>query len=90
MKFATECINSMINVHEVPALDTANEAGRWHYIDQQVAKAQDEITFKLESTDYIDLSSVQLYCLTNVYPNLTEASTNTKDTQLSINAPIEL
>jgi hypothetical protein len=88
MKFATECINSMINVHEIPALDTANEAGRWHYIDQQVAKAQDEITFKLESTDYIDLSSVQLYCLANVYPNLTESSSNTKDTLLSTNAPI--
>ena len=63
-----ECAVKPLEIHQTPYLNTSVEEGTWNYVDQKVKRAQKEIIFTLDNTEYLDLSSIQLYASVNIYP----------------------
>ena len=63
-----ECAIKPLDIYQTPFINTSVEEGTWNYVDQKVQNAQKEIIFSLENTEYLDLSSMQLYASVNIYP----------------------
>jgi hypothetical protein len=86
-----ECAIKPLDVHQTPYLNTSVEEGTWNYVDQKVQNAQKEIIFSIENTEYLDLSSMQLYASINIYPinrqnpNVTAEITSLTDSIAPVN-----
>ena len=86
-----ECAIKPLDVHQTPYINTSVEEGTWNYVDQKVQNAQKEIIFSVENTEYLDLSSMQLYASVNIFPinkqnpNVTAEITTLTDSVAPIN-----
>ena len=79
-----ECAIKPLDVHQTPYINTSVEEGTWNYVDQKVQNAQKEIIFSIENTEYLDLSSMQLYASVNIFPiNKTSPNVSAEITALT-------